>query len=296
MTKKPTGLGRGLSSLLADEDVPLATVPGSRRPTRLPIEVLSPNPYQPRQRFSEELISELVESIREKGVIQPILVRPAGGESATDGIGAEAYEIIAGERRWRAAQAAGLHHVPVIVRELSDAEALQLAIIENVQRQDLSPIEEARGYRRLIEEFGHTQNQLAKVVGKSRSHIANLLRLLMLPEAVIAMIDEGKISMGHARALVGTDDPAQLARTIVSRGLNVRQVERLAQSTKDLKSSGASSRRAEKDADTRALERDIAEALGLAVSIHHRGEAGEVRISYKTLEQLDDLCQRLCQK
>lgn len=290
MSKKATGLGRGLSALLGDEDPGLSAVPGKRRPSRLPIENLGPNPFQPRHRFEQEQIEDLANSVKEKGILQPILVRPTDDP--------DQYEIIAGERRWRAAQLAGLRQVPVIVRELSDTEALQVAIIENVQRQDLSPAEEARGYRQLIDEFGHTQNQLSKLVGKSRSHVANLLRLLMLPEAVIAMIDEGKLSMGHARALVGADDPAALARAIVSRGLSVRQAEAMAQNAKGNtgKKSGGTQTAASKDADTLALERTVGEALGLRVSIEHKGESGgEVRISYKTLEQLDDLCDRLGQ-
>lgn len=291
MSKRATGLGRGLSSLLGDEQGGLTAVPGGRRPSRLPIEQLTANPFQPRHRFDADGAEGLVRSIREKGILQPILVRP------TDE--AEQYQIIAGERRWRAAQAAGLHNVPVIVRELSDAEALQVAIIENVQRQDLSPIEEAGGYKRLIDEFGHTQNQLAKLVGKSRSHIANLIRLLVLPEAVIAMIDEGKLTMGHARSLVGVDDPTTLARYIVSRGLNVRQAEDLARDEKGIKSkksSGTTSSAPAKDADTRALERNLSDAIGMRVSLAHKGESGTLSISYRSLEQLDDLCQRLFQK
>lgn len=286
MSKKATGLGRGLSALMGDDDGGFATITGDRRPSRLPVEHLVPGRFQPRKRFDPELEQELISSIKEKGILQPILVRPT--ESM------DVYEIVAGERRWRAAQAAGVHQAPVIVRDLSDSEALQVAIVENVQRSDLSPVEEGRGYQRLIEEFGHTQNQVSSLVGKSRSHVANLIRLLILPEAVLAMMNEGKLTMGHARALIGAEDPAALARSIVGRGLNVRQAESLAQEAKGKKPSGTASGGSHKDADTLALEQNISEATGLRVTITHKGEAGDIKIAYKSLEQLDDICRLLC--
>ncbi len=287
MSKKATGLGRGLSALMGDDDAGFATITGDRRPSRLPLEHLTPGRFQPRKRFDPDLEQELISSIKEKGILQPILVRPT--ESA------DLYEIVAGERRWRAAQAAGVHQAPVIVRDLSDSEALQVAIVENVQRTDLSPVEEGRGYQRLIEEFGHTQDQVSGLVGKSRSHVANLIRLLILPEAVLAMMDEGKLSMGHARALIGAEDPVALARTVVGRGLNVRQAETLARNAKGKKSPRTTISGAHKDADTLALERNMSEATGLRVIINHRGEAGEIKIAYQSLEQLDDICRLLCQ-
>lgn len=287
MSKKATGLGRGLSALMGDDDSGFATITGDRRPSRLPLEHLIPGRFQPRKRFDPDQERDLVASIKEKGILQPILVRP------TESI--DVYEIVAGERRWRAAQAAGVHQAPVIVRDLTDAEALQVAIIENVQRSDLSPVEEGHGYQRLMEEFGHTQDQVANMVGKSRSHVANLIRLLILPEAVLAMMDEGKLSMGHARALIGAEDPVALARSIVSRSLNVRQAESLAQKAKGKTSSRTTSAGLPKDADTLALERNISDATGLRVTVTHRGEAGELKIAYKSLEQLDDICKLLCQ-
>ncbi|MCH8861980.1 MAG: ParB/RepB/Spo0J family partition protein [Proteobacteria bacterium] len=287
MSKKVTGLGRGLSALMGDDDGGFATITGDRRPSRLPLEHLTPGRFQPRKRFDPDREQELISSIKEKGILQPILVRP------TDSM--DLYEIVAGERRWRAAQAAGVHQVPVIVRDLSDSEALQVAIVENIQRTDLSPVEEGRGYQRLIEEFSHTQDQVSGLVGKSRSHVANLIRLLILPEAVLAMMDEGKLSMGHARALIGAEDPVALARTIVGRGLNVRQAETLAQNAKGKKSTRATSAPAHKDADTLALERNMSQATGLRVTITHRGAAGEIKIVYQSLEQLDDICRLLGQ-
>lgn len=286
MSKKVTGLGRGLSALMGDDDAGFATITGDRRPSRLPLEHLTPGRFQPRKRFDPDQEQDLIASIKEKGILQPILVRP------TESI--DVYEIVAGERRWRAAQAAGVHQVPVIVRDLSDSEALQVAIVENVQRTDLSPVEEGRGYQRLIEEFGHTQDQVSGLVGKSRSHVANLIRLLILPEAVLAMMDEGKLTMGHARALIGAEDPVALARSIVSRGLNVRQAEAMAQNAKGKTSGRTTSAPTNKDADTLALERDMSRATGLRVSINHRGEGGEIKIAYKSLEQLDDICRLLC--
>ena len=285
---KAMGLGRGLSALL-DDAADVGTAP-DKSTTTLPVAYLTPNPYQPRQRFDEEALAELTASIREKGLLQPILVRPVGDTGS--------YEIVAGERRWRAAQTAGLHEVPVVIRALSDGQALELAIVENVQRRDLSPVEEARGYRRLMDEFSHTQEAVAEMVGKSRSHIANLLRLLGLPQPVLELIDGGGLSMGHARALIGADDPAGLARLVTAKGLSVRQTEAMAQTAKTARSTRPRQPRAQvaKDADTRALERDLSAALGLSVDIRHKGQAGgTITFNYTTLDQLDDLCQRLFQ-
>ena len=285
---KAMGLGRGLSALL-DDAADVGTAP-DKATTTLPVAYLTPNPYQPRQRFDEDALAELTASIREKGLLQPILVRPVGDTGS--------YEIVAGERRWRAAQTVGLHEVPVVIRELSDGQALELAIVENVQRRDLSPVEEARGYRRLMDDFSHTQEAVAEMVGKSRSHIANLLRLLGLPRPVLELIDGGQLSMGHARALIGADDPSGLARLVTAKGLSVRQTEAMAQTAKTAKSTRPRQPRARiaKDADTRALERDLSAALGLSVDIRHKGPAGgTITFNYATLDQLDDLCQRLFQ-
>lgn len=283
MSKRATGLGRGISALLGEESP--TGIAAARRPVALmPIEFLQANRQQPRERFDADQISELVASIREQGILQPILVRPIGGDR---------FEIVAGERRWRAAQQAGLHEVPVVVREFSDEEALQIAIIENVQRQDLSPIEEARAYKRLAEDWDHTQEQVAKLVGKSRPHVANLMRLLRLPAKVQAMINRGQLSMGHARALIGNAAAEELALQIVTRGLNVRQAEALAR--RGLQAGRSKRARKEKDADTRALEQRLSAGLGLQVEIDHRGEkkGGKVTIRYKTLAQLDHLIGKL---
>ena len=292
--KKPArrrGLGRGLSALMGDFPAETAETPvAARDVTTVSIAVLTPNPFQPRRHFDAAGLDELVASIREFGLLQPILVRPAG-----DGPDGPRYEIVAGERRWRAAQKAGLHEVPVVVRALDDAAALEAAIIENVQRHDLSPIEEAEGYRRLIDEFGHRQEDIAKTVGKSRSHITNLLRLLGLPDPVRAMVDDGRLSMGHARALVGLENAEELARHILARGLNVRKAEALAAAARE-EAGGTRrpARRGRKDADTEALEANLATALGMRVDIRHRGEkGGAVTVHYRSLEQLDMLCQKL---
>jgi ParB family chromosome partitioning protein len=275
-------LGRGLSALLGGQAAAEPTVlPRSLR--TLPIEQLSPGPFQPRQRFDQTELEALADSIRENGVLQPVLVRPRPGQPGS-------FEIVAGERRWRAAQIARLHEVPVLIRELNDQEALQLAIVENIQRENLSPLEEARGYKRLIEEFANTQDDLAQHVGKSRSHIANTLRLLDLPSAVQVLLEDGRLTAGHARALIGTPDPSALAKLVVDRGLNVRQTERLA---KFGRRPAAPRARTEKDADTRALERDLTAQLGLHVAIAAHGEAGHVTIQYRTLEQLDLIAARL---
>ncbi|MBV1901875.1 MAG: ParB/RepB/Spo0J family partition protein [Kordiimonadaceae bacterium] len=290
------GLGRGLSSLLKD-DRPAVTVdlpaqsandgaPSSRR--RLPIEFLERNVKQPRVYFDEASLEELAVSIKEKGLLQPILVRELGPEK---------YQIVAGERRWRACQKAGIHEVPVAVRDLSDAEVLEIAIIENIQRQDLSAIEEAVGFKQLMNEFGHTQEAVADVVGKSRSHVTNLLRLLTLPEKVQALVGEGLLSMGHARTLIGAEDALEFARRIIKEGLSVRQTEALVSDAKGGKQKrqarpGGSSSRC-KDADTVALEKDLSAAMGLKVSIDHEGEGGKLVLSYTTLDQLDEICSKL---
>lgn len=280
------GLGRGLSALLGDDTKDYASLDRVRSTKEVPIERLHPGKYQPRRRFDADEIAELVESVRTRGILQPILVRRIG-----DGPD-EAYEIVAGERRWRAAQQAQLHQVPVVIKDLSDSDALEVALIENLQRQNLTALEEAEGYKRLMDEFGHTQEELAKSLGKSRSHVANTLRLLGLPEEIKELVDEGKLSAGHARALLTSADPVGLAHRAVRQSLNVRQVERLAQEASGKPRSAPAPQ--SKDADTRALENDIATALGLPVAIHHHGDkGGEVRVSYKTLEQLDEICRRL---
>ncbi|HEY5049113.1 MAG TPA: ParB/RepB/Spo0J family partition protein [Rhizomicrobium sp.] len=282
-------LGRGLSALIGDEaptgHTGAAPDPGGRNPRTLPVAFLRPNPFQPRQHFDGRELDELALSIREKGLLQPILVRPVAGAS-------DAYEIVAGERRWRAAQLAKLHDVPVVIRELGDAEALEFAIIENVQRSDLNAVEEGAAYRQLMDRFGYTQERLAEEIGKSRSHVANTLRLIRLPEAVQAMIREGKLSAGHARTLIGAANPEALARQIVKREFNVRQAEQ-----RSPVKPGRTSPKAAKDADTKAIESSLSNMLGLNVQILHRSSAGgELRIVYRTLEQLDDLIQRLHSK
>jgi ParB family chromosome partitioning protein len=292
------GLGKGLSALLGDDrpvfedgpDGPAQTIGGQASGRRLlPIEFLERNAGQPRHHFDEDALADLAESIRQKGLLQPILVRE---------IGPNQYQIVAGERRWRASQKAGIHEVPVVVKELTDREVLEIAIIENIQRQDLSAIEEATAYKKLIEEFGHTQEVAAEVVGKSRSHVTNLLRLLNLPESVQKMVDDGKLSMGHARALIGAEDPEAIAKRIVAEGLSVRQTEALAgeakgRSKREPRPGGSSASGAKKDADTVALEKDLTAAIGMKVLIDHAGEGGKVTISYETLEELDELCSKL---
>lgn len=287
MTDEPhrQRLGRGLAALLGDtagEDGDARL----RRPRRVPIEFLRANPNNPRKVFSEADLEELTASIREKDIIQPILVRPVAGQR-------DSYEIIAGERRWRAAQRAGLHDVPVISIEVDDKQALELAIIENVQRADLNALEEARGYESLIGQFGYTQADLSRVVGKSRSHVANTLRLTRLPDTVKGQLAEGSISAGHARALLSVADPEALAKRIVSQGLTVRDVEKIAQREAGGDLTPAASAKPEKDADTRALEKALSDVLGLGVSIDHRGAGGSLVIKYRSLEQLDSVCKRL---
>jgi ParB family transcriptional regulator, chromosome partitioning protein len=273
------GLGMGLSALLGGA----SDLTGAEGVRTVPIEFLRPSALQPRRYFGEDELAALTESIRAKGVMQPLLVRrlPDGDEH---------YEIVAGERRWRAAQLAGCHELPVVVYVLSDREALELALLENVQRQDLTPLEEADGYRRLIDEFGHTQEELARTLGKSRSHIANLIRLLGLPAPLRAMLDNGQLSAGHARALLGARDPAPLARQVVARGLNVRQTEALVRSERQ---TAPLSGRGPKDADTTALERQLSARLGLPVRLRARGGGGTLQILYRSLEQLNELIRRL---
>jgi ParB family chromosome partitioning protein len=292
MDERRRGLGRGLSALFADEQEAASSAPVAIEPLRtgpvrtLPVEQLHPGKFQPRRQFDPEEMKPLIESVREKGVLQPLLVRRTEGD---------AYEIIAGERRWRAAQAAKLHEVPVVVREIDDREALELALVENIQRQDLTPLEEADGYKRLIDEFGHTQEALAQAVGKSRSHIANMLRLLGLPDEVKSLLDSRALSAGHARALIGASNPTALAKEIVDKGLSVRDTEALANEAKGKSKSRAPSSGAAsaKDADTRALEHDLSQMLGLKVTLDVHGQGGTISIHYRTLEQLDDVLRRL---
>jgi len=282
-------LGRGLAALIGDVGEEIGAIERARGQRKVPVEFLRPSARNPRRSFAEEDLDELTTSIRERGILQPIIVRAIPGM-------VDAYEIIAGERRWRAAQRAELHDVPVILVEADDREALEIAIVENVQRTDLNAIEEAAGYERLIAEFGYTQNDLARVIGKSRSHVANTLRLSKLPESVRRMVSEGAVSAGHARALLSVSDPELMARKIVDEGMSVRDIERVVQEEArgETKSAVAAKPKAEKDPDTRALEKALEEALGLSVSIAHRANgSGEVRIGYKTLEQLDALCHRL---
>jgi ParB family transcriptional regulator, chromosome partitioning protein len=284
-------LGRGLSALLGDDEEDYQELDRPKSPRELPIEQLQPGQFQPRTNFDEEELNALVESVRSKGVLQPILVR-------RDPVQADVYEIIAGERRWRAAQRAQLHNVPVVVRELTDQEALEIALIENIQRADLSAIEEAEAYQRLIDEFTHTQDALAKVVGKSRSHVANTLRLLTLPEEVRSMVDKGLLTAGHARALVGREDAVMLAREIASAGLTVRDIESRV-SVGSPKSRHAKKASPGKSADTIALERDVSDAIGLKVAIDLKGGEnsgrGKLSIEFKSLDQLDDVLRRLNQ-
>ena len=270
------GLGRGLSSLMGDAKNISIQKETSNQETKISIANLKPSPSQPRRLFDKNSINELAESIRSKGLVQPILVRPSPSETGT-------YEIIAGERRWRAAQIAQLHEVPAVVRQLDDVEALEIAIIENVQRSDLSPIEEAAGYKRLIDNHGHTQEVLAEIVGKSRSHIANIIRLLGLPQSIQDMISEGKISSGHARAIMNSAFPEQLAGKIVSENLSVRAAEDLAKQRKP----GVKKVKL-KDPDTVDLENNLTAKLGLSVSIDHKGKkGGSIKIEYKSLDQLE---------
>jgi len=278
-------LGRGLSALLGAAPEESAASEESRSHRLLPTSALRPGRFQPRHSFDAEEMASLVRSIEAQGILQPILVRHARDDAA-------AYEIIAGERRWRAAQEVPLHEVPVTIRDLSDAEALEIALVENIQREDLSPLEEAEGYQRLMAEFTHTQEDLAKVVGKSRSHVANMLRLLGLPQPVKDLLARKALSAGHARALLNARDATALAEEVVKRGLNVRQTERLARRG-TRRRRGTSATAAGKDADTRALEHDLSLKLGLKVALRHRGTKGELVLRYDTLAQLDELVVRL---
>lgn len=299
MTKKPMkqrGLGRGLSALMADvnEDAAPRSDGGSAQPDLLvPIEKVSANPDQPRRSFDKEKLADLSASIAEKGIIQPLIVRAMPGRDGE-------YEIVAGERRWRAAQMAKLHEIPVLVRDFTDIEVLEVAIIENIQRADLNPVEEAVGYNQLMDKFGHTQDKLSQVLGKSRSYIANAVRLLQLPAEVQAYLRDGKLSAGHARALITADNPAALAREVIKKNLSVRETEKLAKTAGDnIFADGAKAPKAKlkptKDADTKALEGDLSANLGMKVSVDHKPgqESGQISISYKTLEELDDLCRLL---
>lgn len=294
--ESPSRLGRGLAALIGD-DAAFALgdeqSPAPRGVREVPIEFLRANPFQPRHIFRQEELADLSNSIREQGILQPIVVRPMAGET-------DAYEIVAGERRWRAAQQAQLHQVPILIKDLTDAQSLEIAIIENVQRADLNAVEEAAGYDRLMQQFDYTQEKVSKLIGKSRSHVANTMRLLTLPASVRNLIEEGQLTAGHARPLIGLDNAEKLAKEIATKKLSVREAEALARKastgSSEPRKSGSSgaSARGEKDADTLALERNISEQLGLKVEVNHMGdEGGEVTVTYKSLEQLDEICRRL---
>ena len=281
-------LGRGLAALIGEMDQPVPA--GEARPTvnpdrTVPIEFVARSPRNPRRYFDESELQDLAGSIRQHGIVQPVVVRT---------VGTDRFEIIAGERRWRAAQLAGLVQIPVIVRDVDDRTALELAIVENVQRADLNPLEEALGYEQLIAEHGYTQNDLGEIIGKSRSHVANSLRLLKLPDPVRDMLADGSLSAGHARALVSTPDPVVLAKTIAQKGMSVRDAEKLAQNhIKAQQAPAPSEVRESKDSDTVALERSLSDRLGLSVSINHKGGGGQLKINCKTLDQLEEICRLL---
>jgi ParB family chromosome partitioning protein len=283
------GLGRGLSALMGDVTAAdagaMASAP-QRNDQMTPIEALVPGANQPRQHFDKEALADLAASIREKGILQPLIVRPKPGKTGT-------YEIVAGERRWRAAQQAKLHEVPVIIREYTDDEAMEIAIIENIQRDDLNPVEEAQGYRRLMDAHSRTQEEMAQALGKSRSHIANMLRLLQLPEGILLHLRLGRLSMGHARALITAKDPGTLATEVISRGLSVRETERLAKKRYPERPRRPSGRN--KDSDTLALEGELSAGMGLKVLVDHdgTGQTGKVTIRYKSFDDLDDICRLL---
>jgi ParB family chromosome partitioning protein len=287
--KRPAGLGRGLSSLLGEvqQEAPVRLdAEGGARSSgvqMIPIAGIEPNPAQPRRVFAEEALAELAASIQARGVIQPIVVRPHGHR----------FQIVAGERRWRAAQRARLHEIPAIVREFSDDETLEVALIENIQRQDLNAIEEAQAYQRLVDQYGHTQEELGKLVSKSRSHVANLLRLLDLPAKVQTLVGTGQLSMGHARALITASDPEGLADEVLRRGLSVRETEKLAASGKPARQKSLPIEYKGAGADIAALERQLGDLLGLRVSIKHSPKGGQVTLGYTSLDQLDMICQRL---
>ena len=286
--RKPRpGLGRGLNALLGDIAAEPVPTTGGDTPSgvrMMPVGALTPQPGQPRRVFDDSALEELSQSIAARGVLQPILVRPHGRN----------YQIVAGERRWRAAQRARLHEVPVIVRELDDADTFEIALLENIQRRDLNAIEEADAYKRLISEFGHTQEALGKLVHKSRSHVSNLLRLLDLPESIQSLLSEGKIEMGHARALIGAPDVERLAAEVVAKGLSVRETERLVREAKNDDASGKSGGGGGgRNADIAALERQLSDVIGLGVKIGYGAKGGTLTVSYSTLDQLDMVCQRL---
>ena len=281
---KRQNLGRGLNALLGEEPEAKSDSGHLKGSRLVPVERLYPGRYQPRHSIDEELIEELAQSVRENGIIQPLLVRRHPEQK-------DAFEIIAGERRWRAAQMAKVHEVPVIIRDLNDQKSLEMGLVENLQRQDLSPLEEADGYQRLMDEFSHTQEVLAKTVGKSRSHVANMIRLLGLPEPVKKMLDSENLSAGHARALLNAPNPLEVARQVVKKGLNVRQTERLVK--KEQRQKEAPPKPDQKDVDTLALERDLANLLGLKVGIKFKGGGGSLTVHYDSLEQLDDILLRL---
>jgi ParB family transcriptional regulator, chromosome partitioning protein len=302
---KKKGLGRGLSHLFGEAEAayrvsapeaPVAQPAPATGGSTLPVAFLRPGKFQPRRHFDEAALEELAGSIRHHGLLQPILVRPVAGQ-------ADAYEIIAGERRWRAAQRAALHDVPVVIQTLTDSQALEIALVENLQRQDLSALEEAEGYKRLMDEFGHSHAELGELVGKSRSHVANILRLLALPDSVKALVQSGELSAGHARALLTAPDPETLARTVSARNLSVRETERMANAAKDARRPAAKTAPAPangkpvaKHADLLALERDMTERLGLTVTIEGRGSSGTLGIVYKSLDQLDEILAKLSRK
>jgi ParB family chromosome partitioning protein len=283
-------LGRGLAALIGEVGDEIGTLERKGfTPRSVPVEFLRPNPRNPRKVFDDADLQELTQSIKDRGIIQPIVVRPIINHT-------DEFEIVAGERRWRAAQKAGLHRVPVIVVTIDDKTSLEYAILENVQRADLNPIEESEGYSRLMAEFSYTQENLSKIIGKSRSHIANMLRLADLPTGVRKLLMERKLTAGHGRALLSVKDPVQVAKRIIDEGMSVRQVEEIAQGdTQSARTEDKAAKpgKTEKDPDTRALEKALQDVLGLTVSIDHKGKGGELRIKYKTLEQLDGLCRRL---
>ncbi|MCB5174729.1 MULTISPECIES: ParB/RepB/Spo0J family partition protein [Microvirga] len=281
-------LGRGLAALIGEVGDEMTVVERGRGQRKVPVEFLRPNPRNPRKVFEDSELKELSQSIKDRGIIQPIVVRPLANTP-------DAYEIVAGERRWRAAQVAGLHEVPVVIVEIDDKTSLEYAILENVQRADLNPIEEAEGYSRLMAEFSYTQENLSKIIGKSRSHIANMMRLSDLPPPVKKLLVDRQITAGHGRALLAVSDPQRVAKQILEQGLSVRQVEEIAQGDqgKPPKLETKSAAKPVKDPDTRALEKALQDVLGLSVAIDHKGQGGELRIRYKTLEQLDGLCRRL---
>ena len=291
---KQRGLGRGLSALMADVNEAAPVTEEDTKPADrvVPIEKITPNPDQPRRRFDKSALDDLAASVKEKGIIQPLIVRPKPGKEGE-------FEIVAGERRWRAAQMAKLHEIPILVREFSDIEVLEVAIIENVQRADLNPVEEAAGYSQLMDKFGHTQEKLSEVLGKSRSYIANAVRLLSLPDEVQSYLSEGKLSSGHARALITAEDPVALAREVIKKNLSVRETETLTKkSAGNIFSEDGKTKTTKapaKDADTKALEGDLAANLGMKVLLNHKPgqEKGQITISYDTLDELDTLCRIL---